>query len=89
MQSRAQTAWDVIAWDVIGTVLFRVLLFGGFYAFASWCCMVFWGIVAERAGIASIGYDTALIATLGLWLTVGPAVWLVAYRVKRGSVIDF
>ena len=43
MQSRAQTAWDVIAWDVIGTVLFRVLVFGGFYAFASWCCMVFLG----------------------------------------------
>ena len=45
--------------------------------------------MAERGGITPIGYDTALIATLGLWLTVGPAVWLVAYRVKRGSVIDF
>ena len=89
MESRAQTAWDVIAWDVIGTVAFRTMTFLAFYAFSSWLAMVFWGAVAIELGSPTMGYATALLATVGLWLVIGPMAWLVAYRVHRGSVIEF
>ncbi len=89
MQSRSQTAWDVIAWDVLGTIAFRVLVFAGFYALATWAGMLFWGVVGPRLGLPTSGYDTALIATIGLWVVVGPMAWLIAFRVKRGTVIEF
>ena len=89
MESRAQTAWDVIAWDVIGIVVFRTLAFLAFYAFSSLLAMVFWGAMASELGLPTMGYATALLATVGLWLVIGPMAWLVAYRVHRGNVIEF
>lgn len=89
MDSRAQTAWDVIAWDVISVIAFRTLAFLAFYAFSSWLAMVFWGIVGGELGLPTMNYPTALIATAGLWLVIGPMAWLIAFRVHRGSVIEF
>ena len=108
MTSRAATVWDVIRWDILGTIAFRVLLFAGvffaaawvamvfwgvlfagvFFA-AAWVAMVFWGVFAERTALSTISYDTAALGVVGLWLAVGPIAWLVAFRVKKGSVIEF
>ena len=89
MTSRATTAWDVIRWDILGTIAFRVLLFAGVFFAAAWVAMVFWGIFAERTALSTISYDTAALGVVGLWLAVGPIAWLVAFRVKKGSVIEF
>lgn len=89
MESRAQTAWDVIAWDVLRTIAFRILTFLAFYAVSSWLAMVFWGMVGGELGLATMDYTTALVATIGLWLVIGPMAWLVAFRVHRGNVIEF
>ena len=89
MTSRATTAWDVIRWDILGTVALRLLLFAGAFFLAAWVAMVFWGIVASRTGVATVSYDTAMLGIVGLWLAIGPMVWLVAFRVKKGSVIEF
>ena len=83
------TAWEVIRWGLLGTVLFRLLAFAGLFFLASWVAMVFWGIVASRTGMTTVGYDTAVIATAGLWLVISPMAWLVAFRVKRGSILEF
>ena len=89
MTSRATTAWDVIRWDILGTIAFRILLFAGVFFAAAWVVMVFWGIFAERTALVTISYATATLGVVGLWLAVGPMAWLVAFRVKKGSVIEF
>jgi hypothetical protein len=83
------TAWDVIWWGLLATILVRTLAFAGAFFLSAWLTMIFWGIVATRIGLPSAGYDTALIATVGLWLAISPMAWLVASRVKKGNVIDF
>ncbi len=45
----------------------------GFF-FSSWLLMIFVGIVADDFGINAIGYKTAMIATIGLWLTMAPLI---------------
>ena len=89
MTSRATTAWDVIRWDILGIIAFRILLFAGVFSAAVWVAMVFWGMVAERTGVTTISYATAALGVVGLWLAVSPMAWLVAFRVKKGSVIEF
>jgi hypothetical protein len=66
-----------------------MVAFAGAFLLSAWLAMIFWGIAAPRIGLPVAGYDTALIATAGLWLAISPMAWLVAFRVKKGSVIDF
>jgi hypothetical protein len=47
------------------------LLIGAFF-FASWLAMIFWGMVAPDLGLSTIGYPTAMLITIGLWLVVFP-----------------
>jgi hypothetical protein len=42
--------------------------------------MIFWGIVAPDVGMKTIGYPTAMVVTIGLWLVVGPLLFIVARR---------
>ena len=42
--------------------------------------MIFCGIVAHDLGIKTIGYSTAMVVTIGLWLVVGPLVLIVARK---------
>ncbi len=89
MTSRATTAWDVIRWDILGVIAFRILLFAGVFFAATWVAMVFCGMIAERTEVVTISYPTAALGVVGLWLAVAPMAWLVAFRVKKGSVIKF
>ena len=42
------------------------------FFFASWLVMVFWGMVSPGVGAGTIGYPTAMLVTIGLWLAVFP-----------------
>jgi hypothetical protein len=56
----------------------RLVSAGPLFFVSAWLLMVFAGIVHGDVGIAAFGYVTAMVATIGLWLTVAPAVAAVA-----------
>lgn len=43
----------------------------GFF-FAAWLTMIFWGIIAPDFSVRTIGYPTAMLMTIGIWLIVAP-----------------
>lgn len=51
---------------------------GVMFFFAAWLLMIFAGIVGEEVGVNPFGYATALVATIGLWLVLAPAVAAIA-----------
>ena len=55
---------------------------GGFF-FSSWLTMLFWGTHGPGVGLASIGYDKAMVLTIALWLVVAPFAGAVAGRSRR------
>lgn len=57
---------------------------GPVFFVSAWLLMIFAGIVAADVGIRPFGYVTSMVVTIGLWLTVAPAVGAVS-RVTRKS----
>jgi hypothetical protein len=55
---------------------------GGFFL-SSWFTMVFWGVVAPEVEIDTIGYPTAMVTTIGLWLVVAPLAAAVVASKRR------
>ncbi len=53
---------------------FRLLSAGPLFFVSAWLLMIFAGIVASDAGIRPFGYLTSMVLTIGLWLTLAPAV---------------
>jgi hypothetical protein len=47
--------------------------------------MIFAGITGEDVGIRPFGYLTAMVVTIGLWLTVAPAIGAIARTRKSGK----
>ncbi|MFH1775240.1 MAG: hypothetical protein ABH839_01075 [Chloroflexota bacterium] len=43
----------------------------GFFL-SSFLLMLLWGVIAPNLGIAKIGYVTAMLVTITLWLAVAP-----------------
>ncbi len=43
----------------------------GFF-FSAWLAMVFWGVLAPRYDLDTIGYPTAMLVTIAIWLIVAP-----------------
>lgn len=62
---------------------FRVAAAGPFFFVSSWVLMIFAGIVGTDAGIRPFGYITSMVVTIGLWLTLAPAIGAVARVGKR------
>lgn len=52
----------------------KLLAAGPAFFFSAWILMLFGGVTAADIGIRPFGYVTSLVATIGLWLTVAPAV---------------
>lgn len=57
---------------------FRLVAAGPFFFVSAWLLMIFAGIVATDVGIRPFGYLTSMVATIGLWLVLAPAVGAVA-----------
>jgi hypothetical protein len=47
--------------------------------------MIFAGIVGADVGIRPFGYLTAMVVTIGLWLTLAPAIGAIARTGKSGK----
>jgi hypothetical protein len=57
---------------------FRLLAAGPFFFVSAWVLMLFAGIVDTDVGIRPFGYLTSMVVTIGLWLTLAPAIGAVA-----------
>jgi hypothetical protein len=62
----------------------KVVAAGPMFFVSAWVLMIFAGIVFKDVGIHPFGYVTSMIVTIGLWLTLAPAIGAVA-RVPRGK----
>ncbi|HEY5111228.1 MAG TPA: hypothetical protein VII67_02750 [Acidimicrobiales bacterium] len=59
---------------------FRLVSAGPLFFVSSWVLMIFAGIVSHDVGIRPFGYVTSMVVTIGLWLTVAPAIGAVSQR---------
>ena len=52
---------------------FKLIAAGPLFFVSAWLLMIFAGIVDTDVGIRPFGYLTAMVVTIGLWLTLAPA----------------
>ena len=57
---------------------FRLVTAGPLFFVSAWLLMLFAGIVSPDVGVKPFGYVTSMVATIGLWLTLAPAIGAVA-----------
>jgi hypothetical protein len=62
---------------------FQIIAAGPFFFVSSWVLMIFAGIVGTDIGVRPFGYVTSMVVTIGLWLTLAPAVGAIARTVKK------
>ena len=62
---------------------FRLISAGPMFFVSSWILMLFEGGVHADLGVRPIGYVTAMVVTIGLWLAVAPAVGAIARGHRR------
>ncbi|HZU74886.1 MAG TPA: hypothetical protein VE990_19160 [Acidimicrobiales bacterium] len=53
---------------------FGLLAAGPLFFLSAWVLMVFAGMLSPDVGLRAFGYGTAMLATIGLWLCLAPAV---------------
>jgi hypothetical protein len=53
---------------------FRLIAAGPMFFVSAWLLMIFAGIVNADVGIRPFGYVTSMVVTIGLWLTLAPAI---------------
>ena len=64
---------------------FRLLAAGPLFFVSAWLLMIFAGIVDTDVGIKPFGYVTSMVVTVGLWLTLAPAIGAVARGPGKGK----
>ncbi len=64
---------------------FRLVAAGPAFFVSAWLLMLFAGIVGTDVGIQPFGYVTSMVVTIGLWLTLAPAIGAVARGPARGK----
>ena len=57
---------------------FKVVSAGPLFFVSAWVLMVFVGIASKDLGVHPLGYLSAMVVTIGLWLTVAPAIGAVS-----------
>jgi hypothetical protein len=62
---------------------FGVLAAGPLFFVSAFLLMIFAGIVATDVGIRPFGYITSMVVTIGLWLTLAPAIGAIARTRKK------
>ncbi len=61
---------------------FSIMAAGPSFFFSAWLLMLFAGATSADLGIRPFGYLTSMVVTIGLWLTLAPAIGAIA-RVGR------
>ncbi|MGA2527884.1 MAG: hypothetical protein ABSG36_01830 [Acidimicrobiales bacterium] len=64
---------------------FKVISAGPLFFVSAWVLMIFVGIASHDLGIHPVGYITSMVVTIGLWLTVAPAIGAVSRVPGRRS----
>ncbi len=62
---------------------FKVVAAGPAFFVSAWVLMIFAGITSTDAGIRPFGYITSMVLTIGLWLTLAPAIGAIARTGKK------
>jgi hypothetical protein len=62
---------------------FGLLAAGPAFFVSAWLLMIFAGIVATDTGIRPFGYVTSMVVTIGLWLTLAPAMGAIARAARK------
>jgi hypothetical protein len=62
----------------------RLASAGPAFFVSAWVLMIFAGIVQQDVGIHPFSYVTSMVVTIGLWLTVTPAIGAIA-RTSRSK----
>ena len=57
---------------------FKLVSAGPLFFVSAWVLMVFAGIAYKDVVVHPIGYETSMVVTIGLWLTVAPAIGAVS-----------
>jgi hypothetical protein len=57
---------------------FKLLSAGPLFFVSAWLLMIFAGVVGTDIGVKPFGYLTSMVVTIGLWLTLAPAMGAVA-----------
>jgi hypothetical protein len=57
---------------------FRIIAAGPAFFVSAWLLMLFAGITGAEVGVRPFGYVTSMIVTIGLWLTLAPAIGAIA-----------
>lgn len=52
----------------------KLVAAGPMFFVSAWLLMIFAGITHRDIGIAPFGYLTSMVVTIGLWLTLAPAI---------------
>jgi hypothetical protein len=58
----------------------RLVSAGPLFFVSSWVLMIFAGITHQDVGIHPFGYITSMVVTIGLWITLAPAIGAVDGR---------
>jgi hypothetical protein len=64
---------------------FKIVAAGPAFFVSAWVLMIFAGIVSADAGIRPFGYVTSMVVTIGLWLTMAPAIGAIARAGKSAK----
>jgi len=62
---------------------FKVVAAGPMFFVSAWVLMIFAGIVYQDVGIRPFGYVSSMVVTIGIWLTVAPAIGAIARLTGR------
>ena len=57
---------------------YKIVAAGPTFFVSAWLQMIFAGIAGGDVGIRPFGYLTAMVVTIGLWLTRAPAIGAIA-----------
>jgi hypothetical protein len=63
---------------------FKLVAAGPLFFVSAWLLMIFAGITGSDVGIRPFGYVTSMVVTIGLWLTLAPAIGAIG-RSKSGK----
>ncbi len=61
----------------------RLVAAGPLFFVSAWLLMLFAGATSTDLGIRPFGYLTSMVATIGLWLVIAPAIGAVARVGKK------
>jgi hypothetical protein len=70
---------------LIVDAFFKLIAAGPLFFVSAWLLMIFAGIVSTDVGIRPFGYLTAMVVTVGLWLTLAPAIGAVGRVPGKGK----